>query len=123
MLNTYKNEITNNKKILLEQQKQIKANKEILYQKNDTIKTQRNIVIFSIIGITITLILFILLLIIYRDKKKKNALLRKQKAEIEDQYDILKKNKNLIESMMDELGDKTKNYKPCSKKINEFKTS
>ncbi len=106
MLNTFKNEITSNKKILQEQQKQINANKEILYQKNDTIKTQRNIVIFSFIGITVTLILFILLLIIYRDKKKKNALLIKQKAEIEDQYDVLKKNKNLIESMMDELGDK-----------------
>ncbi|MCW3785635.1 YfiR/HmsC family protein [Plebeiibacterium sediminum] len=106
MLSRYKDEISNNKKILQEQQKQIKANEQILYQKNDTIKTQQNIVIFSIVGITVTLILFTLLLISYRDKKKKNALLKKQKSEIEEQYDILKKNKNLIESMMDELGDK-----------------
>ncbi|MCW3808010.1 YfiR/HmsC family protein [Plebeiibacterium marinum] len=106
MLNDYTREISNNMAILLEQQQEISNNKKILSQKNSIIETQQNVVVIFSIAITIILVLFFLMLKAFHDKKRKNQQLKKQKKEIEEQYKILEKNKNLIESMMDELGEK-----------------
>jgi len=98
--------IADNNDVLLRQQSEIKENQTILFQKEQIIKKQWAIVAFFVIGTIVTLALFFMLLKSFKDKKRKNAQLRKQKAEISKQYDIMEKNKNLIESMIDELSEK-----------------
>ena len=101
----FKTQIDKNNKILEEQQAHIKENKLLLSQKVKVIQWQRWIVLFFAIWSGITLVLLFLLLKAFRDKKKKNLELEKQKKELAEQYEILEKNKNLIESMMEDLSE------------------
>ncbi len=106
MLEVYQNQVNKNQEILKQQRDKINRNQAILNEKNYIIKTQRTLNLIFTIGISITLLLFILLIRSHRNKIKKNALLRQQKEEIEEHNKILEKNNNLIESMMDELSEK-----------------
>nr|WP_321451272.1 YfiR/HmsC family protein [uncultured Carboxylicivirga sp.] len=105
LLQSYQQKINTNNKILQQQQQEIESNRAILNQKDKTIKTQRLIVFAFIIGITTNLILVFLLLKSLKDKKKRNKQLKNQKQELAKQNEVLMKNSNLIESMMDEISE------------------
>ena len=106
ILTDQKQKIKDKEKELEKQQSEIKENRLLLSQKLKVIKWQRNIVIFFSVGTLITLILFTLFLKNYIDKKRKNNLLNEQKQKISNQYKELKKQNDLIESIIDELSEK-----------------
>lgn len=102
-LNKYKEDILKDNQKLEQLNSDINQKQKILKEKNIIIQKQRTTVIFFIIGTIITLLLLLLLFNSFRNIRKKNILLEKQKTEISEKNSELAQLNNQFEQQNEEL--------------------
>ncbi len=115
----FKNEISASEKVLHEKEVEIISKEKTLEEKNLTIKRQKNIVAISILATLIISLLTILLLNSYRDKKRRNKLLKKQQAEISQKNHKLSEINEEVHAINDELKEKNDRLSTALKELKQ----
>lgn len=106
ILSEYESSIKQGDEFLKQQEREIANKEEILNEKNIIIKRQRDTVTAFIIGLVLVSFLTILLLINYREKKKKNKLLKEQQIEIISKNKALEEYNEEIKTINEEVHSK-----------------